>query len=247
MKVVLHKRLLATVSAVTLAACTFSQAQAADLGGTYKPAQVEPMRSMSWDGWYGGGHVGYGWGELTQSGSECSPSSGVAAQACSGTDDDGWFGGAQFGINFQGAGNWVGGLEVDVSGADIDGKHLGGGSSTLTTFADDIDLMGSVRGRFGYTFNSRPVLVYGTGGLAFVHLDITEIGSSSSEVVASNSHFGWIIGAGAEWRLRKNHSIALQYTYSDFMKEMTHGFSGDADPYDFELHQVSMRYNIHIN
>ena len=46
MKVALHKRLLTTASALTLAACTFSQAQAGGLD-TMKPAMAEPLPGIT--------------------------------------------------------------------------------------------------------------------------------------------------------------------------------------------------------
>jgi outer membrane immunogenic protein len=90
---------LALLGAVIAALAFGAPAQAADapIKGPYYKA--EPV--FNWTGFYVGGHVGYGWGDLN------------------GVDVDGFLGGVQVGANLQFARNWVIGVEADIAATDI--------------------------------------------------------------------------------------------------------------------------------
>jgi outer membrane immunogenic protein len=90
---------LALLGAVIAALAFGAPAQAADapIKGPYYKA--EPV--FNWTGFYVGGHVGYGWGDLN------------------GVDVDGFLGGVQVGVNLQFARNWVIGVEADIAATDI--------------------------------------------------------------------------------------------------------------------------------
>ena len=82
------------------------------------PAPVfAPVPSFSWTGCYVGGHIGGGWGQkdLTNfSESYFGAASPVA-------DTSGWLAGGQIGCNYQFASNWVAGVEIADSWANIRG------------------------------------------------------------------------------------------------------------------------------
>jgi outer membrane immunogenic protein len=76
---------------------------------------------------------------------------------------------------------------------------------------------GTFRGRFGYTFKY-PVLIYGTGGLAYghvkskTHVDFT---SALDQYEGSSScwRIGWTLGGGVEWGFTRHWSLKTEYLY----------------------------------
>src|SRR5690606_9214241 len=76
-------------------------------------------------------------------------------------DMSGVIGGAQLGYNFQ-AGNFVFGIEADISGTGIKGTVTDPDAGYRVT--SRLDWLATVRGRVGMAFDR--VFLYGTGGLA---------------------------------------------------------------------------------
>jgi len=126
-------------------------------------------------------------------------------------DIDGFIGGLQAGYNWQGAGSpLVLGVETDIQYADV--------SSSVFS----LDYFGTVRARVGYAFDQ--FLVYGTGGFAY--------GAGSYELLGlsnDRNHFGWTIGAGAEYALGNNWSVKGEYLYLDMGEETYATFTGPRD------------------
>ena len=125
------------------------------------------MPAYNWSGFYIGGNVGYGWGDV-----ECDH---ISAMAVSGKPD-GCFGGGQIGWNWQAPGSpWVWGVEVDSQWAehreDSSDRRLAGG--VVANAFSRLDYFGTARLRLGYAWDR--VMFYGTGGLAW---GTNEIGGS---------------------------------------------------------------------
>jgi outer membrane immunogenic protein len=95
--------------------------------------------------------------------------------------DDALVGGVQLGRNWQ-SGHMVYGIEGDISLSD----------------SDDIDWMGTVRGRLGYLF-SPSILGYGTAGLGMINF---AHGGDETELV---------LGLGVEGKLTQATSVRLEY------------------------------------
>jgi outer membrane immunogenic protein len=112
---------LALLGAVIAALVFVAPANAADapIKGPYYKA--EP--AFNWTGFYVGGHVGYGWGDL------------------GGADVDGFLGGVQVGANWQFASHWVIGVEADIAATDI-------GTGGIRQ-----DWLFTARARLGYAFD----------------------------------------------------------------------------------------------
>ncbi len=123
-------------------------------------------------------------------------------------DDTTLVGGVHVGHNWQSGGR-VFGLEGDVS------------------FADGLDYLASLRARLGYARGS--LLVYLTGGVAFAGFDAQDVaitmegmnqekGKNGSFTLSDNDdrRIGFVVGAGAEYKLRPNMSIGVEGLYYDF-------------------------------
>ena len=166
----------AVLGAVVAALAFAAPANAADVpvrGPIYKAA---PAPVFNWTGFYIGAHVGYGWGD-----------SGVG-------DVDGFLGGLQLGYNWQFNRNWVFGIEVDISGTDINS----------VVGPSHIDYLGTARARLGYAWDR--TMLYGTGGLAYAR------GATAG---VHDSDTGYALGAGLEWAFAPNWSAKVEYMYYD--------------------------------
>jgi outer membrane immunogenic protein len=141
---------------------------------------------FNWTGFYIGGNAGWGWGSAL------------------GTDPSGYIIGLQAGYNFQYASGLLAGVETDIA---ITGLEASNGTATV-----NLDYLGTVRGRLGYTMDR--FLVYGTAGLAYGRGDVSVGGLSNKQ-----THFGWTIGAGVEAMIAPNITARLEYLYADLGRE----------------------------
>jgi opacity protein-like surface antigen len=245
MGVVMKQTIIACLGVVSLSgAC----ANAADLPAPIRAAPpLAPVAVASdWTGFYLGGHGGYGWGHNTFSentGSLDIGGSGIFLPnvALSGLSSKGWVGGFQAGYNWQ-YHSWVAGLEVDLSGADINGtvskSASSSGTSTLlgpvsgsvtASETDKFEMLGSARARVGYLITPT-ILLYGTGGLGWTRLvqsptliqnfTVAGITSTTSAVSSATvSFFGWTAGAGGEMKIYDNWLLRVEYLHYDFGDE----------------------------
>jgi outer membrane immunogenic protein len=183
-------------------------------GKEMKQVAAPPACEISWTGFYIGAHAGYGFG---QADTEVTPLPVGRAPAAISLDPDenGFFGGIQAGYNHQFS-SFVLGLETDFSGSTIDGSRTGDGAGYLATVHQDIDWLGTFRGRVGFTPTCR-LLLYATGGLAYGDVHDTGITITASQYPGSRSEvqLGWTAGAGAEFALNKRWSLKFEYLYYD--------------------------------
>jgi outer membrane immunogenic protein len=133
-----------------------------------------------------------------------------------------WMAGAQAGYNWQ-RGSLVYGLEADISGTDL-GTDMHtilprAPSPPMADTSSRVDWYGTVRGRLGWA--TGPVMVYGTGGLAYgkvnVNSTLTDIFHPSSPLNSQSSSVkaGWVAGFGVEYLWRPNLIVNLGYQYVD--------------------------------
>ena len=194
------------VPGALLGALLAGPALAADLSSPAPasyPVKAAPAAPpvFSWTGFYIGGNAGYAWG------------SGKDAADLYGLEPDGWFAGGQVGYNFQLVNNVLIGLEADIQGGDISG-----GSNGLES---KLDYYGTVRARLGYAVDR--VLPYVTGGLAYGKNTITDYGLSDS-----NTHIGWVAGAGVEYAITNNWTARAEYMYVDLGSKTYDNIGADA-------------------
>lgn len=189
------------------------------------PVKAGYASVWSWSGFYIGGNVGYGWGRDPFTTLVTPTLPNVPPVILSGVNSQGFVGGFEAGANWQ-TGPVVGGLEIDLSSSDIRGSSSAAGliepgAPIAVTQADRFELLGSGRARLGYLV-SPSILLYGTGGLGWTHLDqtattITPASATGTINSTPSWRFGWIAGAGGEARLwNTNWTARLEYLHYDF-------------------------------
>ena len=151
--------------------------------------------------------------------------------------DSSFSGGALAGYNWQYA-SFVIGMEGDFNYLALNGRarhnvdgvlndNVFGAANQVRGAYDTVDYQGNwygtLRARLGYAFDN--VLVYGTGGLAYGDLEVTEnlaatagAGSTAESVDWSGKtqgwRFGWTLGGGMEYGIDR-WTLGLEYLYVD--------------------------------
>ena len=212
-------------SSVAIALAMGGKATAADLG-TFEP----PPAVASWTGCYVGVHVGGGKGDKTSA----APFSDYSG------DVSGPLGGAQAGCDYQ-FDTFVIGLVGDISGTGIDGaEDFTIAGPLLTTSTTELDWLATIRGRVGVGFDN--MLVYATGGLAIADVTVNlSTGAFPEGQDQSNTHLGWTVGGGAEFRITESISMFGEYLYADLGDE-DYSYSAPLAP---QTHNVTID-NLHI-
>jgi outer membrane immunogenic protein len=229
-----------------IATASLGAAVAADLPPA--PAYKAPLKAMApvptWNGFYVGGNVGYGWDNsstgISVGATDPALAGFVAAAVAAGsfpaslsTSAKGVIGGGQIGYNWQLPSQWLVGLEADLQGSGIKGSAAQTLSPaffdmTATGITKSIDWFGTVRGRVGF-LPTPQLLLYGTGGLAygqtktsFTNTDVTSGCVVNASICAtgasSGTRVGWTAGAGAEAMVAPNWSVKAEYLYVDLGK-----------------------------
>src|SRR5258706_4505245 len=198
-----------------------------------------PATSYIWTGGYVGGHVGWARGRANTTFTPL-PNATQFIDMTPTTlrpDPSGFNGGAQGGYNWQ-TGYFVIGAEADISWSRMSGtatmtpiiKNNGTpfpGAGFLVA-RQDTKWFGTLRPRAGIAFNR--VVVYGTGGLAFGHVNYSANSDFRPGVPTSILFFqypaslsktktGWTVGGGAEVAINKRWSWKIEYLYYDLRKE----------------------------
>ncbi|GJD36187.1 outer membrane protein [Methylobacterium aerolatum] len=226
--------------AVAIAAVTATNAFAADLPYRKGPPVIAPvMPAFTWTGAYIGVNAGYLDGRNKAITAPDGASTPLLTQYLASQftvlgaqrtrlNGSGFTGGGQLGYNYQitpGSGLVVG-IEADAQYVDAKRKRLssysftqpsvaipGGTFSDTFTYSqkDQLDFLGTVRGRIGYAFDR--VLIFGTGGLAYGNVNyrgqFTDAYSWSSGISgytnisskSNNIQVGYAYGGGIEYAI----------------------------------------------
>jgi outer membrane immunogenic protein len=158
-----------------------------------------PVILSDWAGFYIGVNGGYGWGSTSFDnfpGDNAKPSGGLV--------------GGHAGYNWQ-YGSVVTGLEGDFDGANLKTTDNDG-------FTQKTNELASARARLGYVVLPS-LLAYGTAGLGWGHSEISINGLTDSAF----NQFGWVAGAGLEYKLWGPLIARAEYLHYDFAKT---GFTG---------------------
>lgn len=229
-----------TYISVTAVGVLFSLtgAFAGDLGnwnGSLKDGEEYPSL---WEGLYVGATLGYGWG-TSESTLDRGNNHGFDTN-----DPDGALLGATLGYNWRVGDRLIGGIEGDISIADISGEdhkdvydtHLWEtGWNSLVT----------LRGRLGYEIEKN--LLYATAGLAAINSDEYIAGNNANETTDNTGWLGgWVIGLGIERQFSDRISGKIEYLHADFGEN--DGFTADDDPYffdnDLDVIRIGLNYKI---
>jgi outer membrane immunogenic protein len=216
----MHRRFLSVLLLASVAVGAGS-ALAADMpvkpgGAAAPPAATPPAYLSDWAGFYIGIHGGGGTAHTSFDPGffNATPEFGPP-----GASPSGGIVGGQAGYNWQ-WGPVVGGLEVDFSGADLSQTSTFFLPSSASTFSSQtkIDELASVRGRLGYLILPS-LLVFGTAGLGYGHSQFTttQLMATGFESEASDAdQFGWVAGAGLEWKFWNNWLLRGEWLHYDF-------------------------------
>jgi outer membrane immunogenic protein len=209
----LRKLLLSTVAAMAMA----GSALAADLPSRKAPpVAYVPPPAFTWTGFYLGVHGGYDWQDVRETGLF-----GGLAFYNYGWKASGPVGGGHAGFNWQ-VNQFVFGMEGDVDAVGVR-SNTNGNPFFLPFFgfANNVNwrtqVGGSIRGRIGWAWDR--VLLYGTGGVAFMNFRLTEnfpgVLFGPGEVF-NTTRTGLTVGGGLEYAFTNNWLARVEYRYSDF-------------------------------
>jgi outer membrane immunogenic protein len=195
------KKLLLGAAAVFAFA---APALAADLPArpyTKAPAYTAPQVVYNWTGFYVGGNIG-----------------GAFAGNNSLEGSGGRFmGGVQGGVDYQFAPNWVIGAEAQYDWLANNNNNGGILFPGGTLVSGNTNQLGSVTGRFGYTWG--PTLLYAKGGFAWRDGTGISVSNPAGPVAftTDGSHRdGYTVGAGLEYMFAPNWSAKAEYQYYNF-------------------------------
>ncbi|HMF23058.1 MAG TPA: outer membrane protein [Pseudolabrys sp.] len=186
------KRLISAGVAALVAMTMMAAANAADILRRETMPMGAPAYYVpyNWTGFYVGINGGGGWGSSDWSANSIDVSGGLV--------------GGTLGYNWQ-LGQGVYGLEGDIDWSNIGGSTACG----VTSCETHNDWLGTVRARFGYSFDR--FMPYITGGLAFGGVQSNVAGFLNN----SDSKVGWTIGAGVEGVLAGPWTAKIEYLYVD--------------------------------
>ena len=145
----------------------------------------------------------------------------ISASASNSDKASSWVAGAHVGYNWQG-GAWVYGLEADISAINLNSEMntvflLPIPIPPPTANANaEVNWYGTLRGRLGWS--SGPVLLYGTGGLAYGRVELNSSISAGPLFLSSQTssvRTGWVVGAGIEYMWRPNAILNIGYQHVD--------------------------------
>jgi outer membrane immunogenic protein len=231
---------LTAIAALGLFVGLTAAAAAGDLSPAPVYIKAPLMVSRSWGGFYVGGNAGWvgSTGNTINLTGTDTDTSGLGSMLASGVIPgnldlgySGFLGGGQIGYNWQ-TGNWLLGLESDIDWVSAKSSAIfpdcfispppTGLAPPLTlNAARELDWLGTIRGRFGYT-PAAPFLLYATAGLA---VGQHQLGIGLSDPTAnpvanlfnqtSSTSAGWTVGAGAEWMFARQWSVKAEYLFVD--------------------------------
>ena len=207
------------------AALLSGTALAADLPRRAEPPVFTPIPVFAWTGAYLGINAGYAYTE-----GDTLRTTGIGALQANVVNDlrrpavglpqDGFSAGGQGGYNFQltpGTG-FVIGVEADAQYMDLQRSRAetifrpAFNPNVLTNvYRADLDFLGTVRGRIGYTFDR--VLVYGTGGFAYGGGSNPANASTYTGTLPGTFRTGWTAGGGVEYAFTERLRARIEALY----------------------------------
>jgi outer membrane immunogenic protein len=197
---------------------------AADLAVKAAP-MLSPAPIWSWTGFYGGVHVGAGWGTTESTLTRLAVVPPIVAPVnlsfpFSQNSRSGFLGGGQVGANYQ-SGWAVFGVQGDIAGLDVNGTAP---CVVILACTSNSKWLATVSGRLGAVVLDRG-LVYVKGGAAWMNTDhiVTTpgfgAGAPTTLTSVNSTAWGWLLGFGTEWMITRNWTAFVEYNYIEFDKK----------------------------
>lgn len=166
------------------------------------------VQAQDWSGFYFGAHAG---GSAATGVNEASLTGGRLPDFDVGDQIEmsGMLGGVFAGINMMSDAMLLG-IEGDVGIGTVEGTLSYFDTESITS---TIDWNAHLRGRVGVAADR--ALFYLAGGLAVASNSVF-VDADFDEDEASAMHFGWTIGAGAEFAITENLVARAEYLYDDY-------------------------------
>src|SRR5262245_2488451 len=192
----------------------------------------------TWTGFYVGAHLGGAWSDVewtnvTLNGERVT------------NDSSGFFGGAQMGYNQQ-FGNFVVGVEATLSGGSL-AADFRSVVDPAQISATDISTIVTVVGRLGVVVDRW--MLYAKGGWAGASVDVAGRNTSSLDRFSFDDwRSGWTVGTGFEYKVARNISVGVEYSFIDLGSENIAGVTKLSVPvtirdHDVQIQSVTARLN----
>ena len=194
---------------------------------------------LSWTGFYVGAHLGGAWSDVewanvTWTGERVTNNS------------SGFFGGAQMGYNQQ-FGNIVLGVETTLSGGSLSRSFRSVVDPAAVTYNTVDNTIVTVTGRLGVAGDQW--MLYAKAGWAGTQVDL----SGRNTAIPDRFSFddwrnGWTVGGGFEYKVSRNISLGLEYSFIDLGSESVSGVTRLGTPVlvrdnDVQIQAITARLN----
>jgi outer membrane immunogenic protein len=198
------KRVCTFLIVACLGACIAQAASAMDLN--YFPVTPAQPNSPDWAGFYFRANPGAGSDSLPWTGLGTANGFSSSGAASRPVNDN-------FGYNFQ-AGNFVFGLEGSLAAANFDGRFTAPFLPATGAWTPNMNWLGTVTGKVGYSFGQW--LPYVKGGFAAADVGSPLQGGPIGAFSQGTEVNGWTAGVGVEYQFAPKWSLGLEYLYTDF-------------------------------
>ena len=225
------------------------------IGGMVATVLLVPMSAAAEDtalsrsGLYVGGHVGYGFGGINATFADptgISTSGGITPYGM-------LFGGVQAGYQQVFPSHLMLGIETDISfpnSMDLV-PNIAYRAAAAGNANEQLQYLGTLRGRFGYNFGQWTPFV--TGGLAWAstRMSRTDAISGNEDAVPGHWRLGWVVGAGLDYGFNSRWSGRVEYQYANLGLTgvpFSAAAAGSAPArYDSQFNQLSMRVGLNYH
>ncbi len=196
-------------------------------------------------GFYAGAHLGYLFGNGTATLAD--PSGGVASSG--GASPYGTLsGGVQVGYQWIWPSRWMAGVEADLDFPNFQdlSEVLAYRATGTGTANEQLEYLGTLRGRFGYSFGGW--MPYVTGGLAWAstRFSRTDLTTGNEDATPGQWRMGFTVGGGLDYALAPRWSTRLEYLYTN-LGIRGFGFASPAAyTSQYDLHEFRLGLNYHF-
>jgi outer membrane immunogenic protein len=193
----------------------------------------------NWTGFYIGGHLGGAWSDA-----DWADVSLTGERV--GNSDSGFIGGGQVGYNQQ-FGNIVLGVEATLSGTTLSSDSRSVFVPASVTYSTDVNTIATVTGRLGVAADKW--LIYAKGGWAGAQVDVSGRNTALPDSFSFDDwRNGWTVGGGLEYKVSRNISLGVEYSFIDLGSQSYTGRTAAALPvtvtdHDLQIQSVTARVN----